>query len=129
MVKQLLVCSLGIDLGACFQPMKPSTGHLSEGPRARPRRPFRRRSRPFPQPPRPKPTARAETYSVVVNNVSVRELLFALARDAKVNVDIHSGITGICDAERDRPDAAAAAQPHLQAGRHALRARRSEPAS
>jgi general secretion pathway protein D len=37
---------------------------------------------------------RAETYSVVVNNVNVRELLFALARDAKVNVDIHPGITG-----------------------------------
>ena len=44
--------------------------------------------------PKPKPTPRVETYSVVVNNVRVQELLFALARDAKLNVDIHSGISG-----------------------------------
>ena len=44
--------------------------------------------------PKPKPVPKAETYSVVVNNVSVRELLFALARDAKLNVDIHPGIEG-----------------------------------
>ncbi|MGB4064903.1 MAG: pilus (MSHA type) biogenesis protein MshL [Azonexus sp.] len=44
--------------------------------------------------PMPRATRKAETYSVVVNNVPVRELLFALARDAKTNVDIHPGITG-----------------------------------
>ena len=44
--------------------------------------------------PEPKPTLRPETYTVVVNGVKVQELLFALARDAKVNVDIHSGISG-----------------------------------
>src|SRR6185503_5304765 len=44
--------------------------------------------------PQPKPVARPETYSVVVNNVRVQELLFALARDAKLNVDIHSDIAG-----------------------------------
>lgn len=44
--------------------------------------------------PRPKATAKTETYSVVVNNVKVQDLLFALARDAKLNVDIHPGITG-----------------------------------
>ncbi|HRL78652.1 MAG TPA: pilus (MSHA type) biogenesis protein MshL [Candidatus Accumulibacter phosphatis] len=44
--------------------------------------------------PRPRATARTETYSVVVNNVKVHDLLFALARDAKINVDIHPGITG-----------------------------------
>lgn len=43
----------------------------------------------------PMPAVKAETtYSVVVNNVSAQELLFALARDAKINVDIHSGIMG-----------------------------------
>ena len=42
----------------------------------------------------PKPVAKAETYSVVVKDVRVHELLFALARDAKLNVDIHSGIVG-----------------------------------
>ncbi|HZN99925.1 MAG TPA: secretin N-terminal domain-containing protein, partial [Burkholderiales bacterium] len=44
--------------------------------------------------PQPKPTARPETYSVVVNNVRAQELLFALARDARLNIDIHSDITG-----------------------------------
>jgi hypothetical protein len=37
---------------------------------------------------------RPETYSVVVNNVRVQELLFALARDARLNVDIHPDMTG-----------------------------------
>jgi MSHA biogenesis protein MshL len=45
--------------------------------------------------PKPRPAAKAETYSVVVNNVRVQELLFALARDAKLNVDIHAGISGV----------------------------------
>jgi general secretion pathway protein D len=45
--------------------------------------------------PPPRAGRKAETYSVVVNNVPVRDLLFALARDAKVNVDIHPGITGV----------------------------------
>lgn len=44
--------------------------------------------------PAPAPRAKPETYSVVVNNVKVQDLLFALARDAKVNVDIHPGLTG-----------------------------------
>jgi MSHA type pilus biogenesis protein MshL len=44
--------------------------------------------------PKPRAVPKAETYSVVVNNVQVADLLFALARDAKVNVDIHPGITG-----------------------------------
>lgn len=35
-----------------------------------------------------------EVYSVVVNNVNLRELLFALSRDAEIDVDIASGITG-----------------------------------
>ena len=44
--------------------------------------------------PVPKAEARPETYSVVVSNVRVQELLFALARDAKLNVDVHPGVTG-----------------------------------
>ena len=45
-------------------------------------------------PPPPRPTPRAEKYTVVVNNVNVQELLIALARDAKVNVDIAPDISG-----------------------------------
>ena len=42
----------------------------------------------------PRPSVKAETYSVSVHNVPVQSLLFALARDAKLNVDVHPGITG-----------------------------------
>ncbi|MDD2686119.1 MAG: pilus (MSHA type) biogenesis protein MshL [Gallionella sp.] len=45
--------------------------------------------------PPPTPARKAETYSVVVTNVPAQEILFALARDAKVNLDIHPGIQGI----------------------------------
>ena len=44
--------------------------------------------------PRPKTAGKTETYSVVVNNIKVHDLLFALARDARLNVDIHPGISG-----------------------------------
>ncbi len=43
---------------------------------------------------RPKPAAKVETYSVSVRNVPVGELLFALSRDAKLNIDLHPGIEG-----------------------------------
>ena len=93
MVKILLVCGLGIALSGCFQPMKPSTGHMQDAT-ATAAATIPPPIQAVPAPPKPKPTTRAETYSVVVNNVNVRELLFALARDARVNVDIHPGITG-----------------------------------
>jgi MSHA biogenesis protein MshL len=44
--------------------------------------------------PPPEPAPESERYTVVVNNVPARELLFALARDAEVNVDIHPSIEG-----------------------------------
>ena len=44
--------------------------------------------------PKPQPATRPETYSVVVNRVPAQELLFALARDAKLQIDIDSGLTG-----------------------------------
>jgi len=93
MVKKLLVCGLGLALGGCFQPMKPSEGHLRDQP-APPAASIPPPVQSLPAPPRPKPALKPETYTVVVNQVNVRELLFALARDAKVNVDIHPGITG-----------------------------------
>ncbi|WP_187360001.1 type II secretion system protein GspD [Chitinolyticbacter meiyuanensis] len=47
-------------------------------------------------PPLPKPAAvpRQETYSVVAHRLPVNSLLFALARDARVNLDVHPGISG-----------------------------------
>lgn len=45
--------------------------------------------------PRPRAAARSETYSVVVSNVPVQDLLFALARDASLNIDIDPEIRGV----------------------------------
>jgi MSHA biogenesis protein MshL len=44
----------------------------------------------------PKPISRPalETYTVVVNDVPIKELLFSMARDAKLNVDIAPDLTG-----------------------------------
>jgi MSHA biogenesis protein MshL len=44
--------------------------------------------------PPPKARAKEQTYSVVVNEVPVKEILFALARESKLNVDIHPSIQG-----------------------------------
>jgi MSHA biogenesis protein MshL len=45
--------------------------------------------------PPPVAAAPTEKYTVVVHEVPVKELLFALARDAAVNVDVDPGIDGI----------------------------------
>ncbi|WP_020167064.1 MULTISPECIES: pilus (MSHA type) biogenesis protein MshL [Methylotenera] len=47
-----------------------------------------------PQLPIPKQTTKAQTYSVVVNEVPVKEILFALARESNLNIDIHPSIQG-----------------------------------
>ncbi len=84
-------------LTACgTQPLKPSDQHIQQSPAA-----TAHPSGTIPQPirhavvlPPPKPAAKVETYSVVVTNLPAREILFALARDAKINIDIHPGIEG-----------------------------------
>jgi len=45
--------------------------------------------------PPPKPRTKAPTYSVVVHEVPIKELLLALARDTKENIDIHPGLKGL----------------------------------
>ena len=44
--------------------------------------------------PVPKPQVKVPTYSVVVNEVPVKELLFALSRDTRQNIDVHPSIQG-----------------------------------
>jgi MSHA type pilus biogenesis protein MshL len=89
---------LALAIGACTTtPVPPSKGHLSTD--SVPPPPVAKAEIPPPVAntvtlTKPKPAAKVETYSVVVNNISAQELLFALARDAKVNVDIHPGING-----------------------------------
>lgn len=42
----------------------------------------------------PRLTAPVPTYTVVVNDVPVKDLLFSIARDTQYNIDLHPGITG-----------------------------------
>jgi len=84
-------------LSACVapppQPREISSGHLSQKPTVVPAEiPEPVAQAPFVPPPRAQPPV--ETYTVVVNEVPVKELLFALSRDAKINVDVHPEISG-----------------------------------
>ncbi len=45
--------------------------------------------------PLPKPQVKVPTYSVVVSEVPVKELLFALSRDTRQNIDVHPSIQGL----------------------------------
>ena len=49
---------------------------------------------PAPLLPPPGKRPKLETYTIVVSNVPVRELLFSIARDAKINLDLHDDIKG-----------------------------------
>lgn len=75
------------------RPPTPSTGHLSADAKPLPQHipiPVARTS--FVPP--PNASMPQENYTVVVNDVPIKELLFALARDAKINVDVHPSLTG-----------------------------------
>jgi general secretion pathway protein D len=85
-------------LAGCVPPkaFDTSSGHIQRKPE--PSRadasppPAPVRAAPYTPPPRPAPVI--PTYTVVVNDVSVKELLFSIARDTQYNIDIHPGITG-----------------------------------
>ncbi|CDG82744.1 pilus (MSHA type) biogenesis protein MshL [Janthinobacterium agaricidamnosum] len=95
MNKPLLISGLScLLLSACASHQTPlSPGHLAPAPRP---------AGTIPDPvrqstalPAPVPAAKVETYSVTVHKVAVQSLLFALARDAGMNIDIHPGIEGV----------------------------------
>lgn len=82
-------------LGACSSvpAPAPSKGHLQPTPIvAGPVPEYIAPAPTLPKPPKPSP--RQELYTVVMQNVAVQDLLFALARDAHMNVDIHPAISG-----------------------------------
>jgi general secretion pathway protein D len=93
-----LVCALtAVSLAGCYKRsvMPQSEGHVSM-PAAKPALadvPPPARVSDFVPPPRP--AIKPPTYSVVVNEVPVKELLFALSRDTKQNIDIHPGLQGL----------------------------------
>ncbi|WBR99817.1 pilus (MSHA type) biogenesis protein MshL [Pseudoduganella sp. SL102] len=90
-VAATVLCSL---LGACAAPRLPvSPAHVTEAPRP---------AGAIPDPvqqsavlPAPQAAPRAETFSVTVHRAPVESVLFALARDAGMNVDVHPAITGV----------------------------------
>ncbi len=91
----LYLCAMGVLLSGCgTKPIKPSSQHILQStlPTAADSIPPAIKNS-VALPP-PKPVAKVETYSVVVTNVSAQEILFALARDAKINLDVHPGIEG-----------------------------------
>ena len=86
----LTVCALA----ACVAPPRePGSGHLR--PDAQPQgKPPALVDAPL-LPPQPRPGRKqAEVYSVSVHNVAIRDLLFALARDARLNLDVHPDLAG-----------------------------------
>lgn len=93
----IVVALLAVLASGCAQirpvPAAPPAGHLSAG-QAPSASPIPEVVGQVPFVPTPDATPTQERYTVVVNDVPVRELLFALARDAKLNIDIGAGITG-----------------------------------
>jgi general secretion pathway protein D len=76
------------------QPPPPSDGHLNTRPLPG-EQPPELVQQVAPVLPEPAPAEEQERYTVVVNEVQVAELLFALARDAEVNVDIDPRVSGV----------------------------------
>ena len=97
-LRLVAICAaISIALAGCYKRsvMQQSEGHVST-PAAAPSVadvPAPARTSNFV--PAPKPAVKAPTYTVVVSEVPVKELLFALARDTKQNIDIHPGLQGL----------------------------------
>jgi len=96
--KWFLLCTLVLAGCAHESKVQPSSGHIDASavdnakPSASANIPAPVRPQAYVPPPRPKP--KEQTYSVVVNEVPVKEILFALARESKLNIDIHPSIQG-----------------------------------
>ncbi|MCB5190078.1 pilus (MSHA type) biogenesis protein MshL [Methylobacillus arboreus] len=97
-VASILILPFVLGLTSCAHQstVSPSGGHIDEQVSATPAQ-----AAAIPKPvksssylPPPKPRTKEQTYSVVVNDVPVKEILFALARESKLNIDIHPAIQG-----------------------------------
>jgi len=99
MIKNIILFAVAMFIFGCAEieptPFEPSTGHINteESPAIDSSIPELVDQ--VPLLPEPSSVESLERYTVVVNEVPVKELLFALARDAKVNVDIHPDIEGV----------------------------------
>jgi general secretion pathway protein D len=90
------VAALAFALAGCgTQPIAQPDSHIKQGT-ARPAESssIPKPVQPAPMPPPPEARAADIKYSIVVANQSVRDVLLAIARETKVNVDIHPGVEG-----------------------------------
>jgi len=95
--RPLLLVFLLLGAGCVPTPDRPSTGHLDNTQRVD----RSHLSQQIPSPvtqtpvvPEPTPPIAQEIYSVVVTGVPLADLLFTLARDARMNIDVHPGLSG-----------------------------------
>lgn len=97
-----LCAAIGVLAAGCAAPrvpkVPPSQGHIT----APPARDESVAPQDIPPParvstfvPPPKPTIKPPTYSVVVNEVPAKELLLAMSRDTRQNIDVHPAIGGL----------------------------------
>jgi MSHA type pilus biogenesis protein MshL len=85
-------------LGGCATDVvrfPPSQGHISEKPQAEAVSDIPAPVQVPTQLPPPRVQPKPLTYNVVVTEVPVKELLFSLARDTKLNIDVHPNIQGV----------------------------------
>jgi len=91
-----LILSSLVFLGGCVPPkaFDTSPGHISQPAQAAPIAPPPAPVKALPALAPPRPSAPVPTYTVVVNDVPVKDLLFSIARDTQYNIDLHPGISG-----------------------------------
>lgn len=106
--KIILMLSLSVVLGvpACAHQSKvePSKGHIDDQAATQQQNAPQSQDKTaatIPKPvtgsvylPPPQPRAKEPVYSIVVYDTPVKEVLFAIARDSKLNIDIHPSIQG-----------------------------------
>lgn len=95
LLMSLPLASLAL-MGGCvsLQAFDTSPGHISQPSQAAVLAPPPAQVRAAPALAPPKPSAPVPTYTVVVNDVPVKDLLFSIARDTQYNIDLHPGISG-----------------------------------
>jgi general secretion pathway protein D len=90
-----VVLLASVALAGCVPPRSfdTSSGHISQpAPAVAAPPPAPVKAAPALPPPRAR--APVPTYTVVVNDVPVKDLLFSIARDTQYNIDLHPGISG-----------------------------------
>ncbi|MFQ5659980.1 MAG: type II secretion system protein GspD [Gammaproteobacteria bacterium] len=97
-MRKIVISILMLCLPGCAEllpePFEPSPTHINTGESV-PQDDIPALVQQVPVLPEPEPVADLEKYTVVVNEVPVKELLFALGRDAKINMDIDPRIEGV----------------------------------